>query len=225
MMQQPRTKFSEMEPASEQGAPPGFSCQQVQQGLLNESGVVGEGLDDEVPGSVRANTDTVRPADLLLPQQQAGTCLHNMLPVKLVYPQTGKGLHDSAHSLFTVSGDLNQITTHTHPQMADPTLAAATRSRHRAEAKAPGGSAATNVPSGTHLLLSCLLAAVHHQLRHHSAMPCSFQHGVCAHHRTSQDGFQECPTRLYRASGDTEQHPNPSRSRTGSLQSGHPGHS
>lgn len=81
MMQQPRTNFSEMEPAGDQGAPPARAPQtraspasNVQQTRLNESGIVGEGLDDEVPGSVRANTDTVRPADLLLPQQQAGTC-------------------------------------------------------------------------------------------------------------------------------------------------------
>lgn len=71
------------------------------------------------------------------------------MPVKLTYPQTGTGLHDTAHSLCTVAGDLDQITSHTYPQMADPTLAAATRSRHRAEAEAPGGSAATNMPSGT----------------------------------------------------------------------------
>lgn len=60
-----------------------------------------------------------------------------------------KRLHIEARSLCNVAGGLSQITSHTHPQMADPTLAAATRSRHRAEAQAPGGSAATNMPSGT----------------------------------------------------------------------------
>ena len=54
-----------------------------------------------------------------------------------------------------VAGDLNQITSHTHPQMADPTLAAAARSQHRTEAQTPGGPAATNVPSGAH---SCSIA-------------------------------------------------------------------
>lgn len=42
------------------------------QAFLNESGIVGDGLDDDVPGSARADTDSVRPVDLLLPQQQAG---------------------------------------------------------------------------------------------------------------------------------------------------------
>lgn len=36
---------------------------------------VGEGLEDEVPGSVQANTDTIKPADMLLPQQQTGMCV------------------------------------------------------------------------------------------------------------------------------------------------------
>ena len=41
----------------------------------NESRTVCEGLEEEVPGSVRANADAVRPADMLPPQQQTGTCV------------------------------------------------------------------------------------------------------------------------------------------------------
>lgn len=34
-------------------------------------------MDDEVPGNVSADTDVVRPADMLLPQEQSGKSVDN----------------------------------------------------------------------------------------------------------------------------------------------------
>lgn len=94
MTQQPRARFAALDSSADQG----------------------DLMDDEVPGSVKADTTAATAQVLLPPQQQPG--------------------------------DLNHITSHTHPRMANPALAAATRGRHRAEAKAAGGPAATDTASG-----------------------------------------------------------------------------
>lgn len=70
------------------------------------------------------------------------------------------------YRLCPVAGDLNQITSHTHPQMADPTFAAAARGQHRAEAQTPGGPAATNIPSGADPCSLACLSIASRQLRY-----------------------------------------------------------
>lgn len=109
-------------------------------------------MDDEVPGSVRADTAAAALQDLLPPQQQPGAPLQPLLisitVLKHSAPENSQSFIPAARALAAATGDLDHIISHTHPQMADPALAAAVRGTHRAEAKAAGGPAATDTASG-----------------------------------------------------------------------------
>lgn len=75
MMQQPRCRFSELEPIADQG-----NSQHLARSLSSPHAqdftaictYAADQLDDEMPGSVRADATAVQPNDLLLPNQQNG---------------------------------------------------------------------------------------------------------------------------------------------------------
>ena len=75
MMQQPRSRFSELEPSADQG-----NSRHLARSLSSPDAqeftaictYAADQLDDEIPGSVRADATAVQHNDLLLPNQQKG---------------------------------------------------------------------------------------------------------------------------------------------------------
>ncbi len=78
--QQPRAKFAAMDSSADQGMLKAghqiqAKCMQSCKGVA----VLGDLLDDEVPGSVRTDTATATAQDLLPPHQQRGAPLYPLL--------------------------------------------------------------------------------------------------------------------------------------------------
>lgn len=75
MSQQPRSRFSELEPSTDEGMPVQPECNCIVPSPARQASFemhAADQLDDEVPGSVRADTTTVRPYGLLPPAEHTG---------------------------------------------------------------------------------------------------------------------------------------------------------
>ncbi len=105
-MQHSKSKFSEMEPSTDQGALEGLlhlGSSNLKCWLRSPPVYVpGDTIGDEVPGSVRADTNVVKTQDMLLPQQQPGRANWFHQPVCVIILQQRAGLKAHATILHCI---------------------------------------------------------------------------------------------------------------------------